>query len=329
MKRNLGKISILTISLLTFIILVNVMQSDETIPRHIKEEPVSEQEQSDKLFDLDIDEEGYRKYFNNLLIDGLTYSESRIVELLERAAISVNPKGDVEIPSLEKIDDYFKGSMNEFSLLKQESENGSPSIIITQTPKSGFALKEAIGFIDNEQISKDLETMADALLEINYIDLSSIQEFINAYDRYASIQKKIIEIHHLYIEVEKEITLKPSETNQTTFGAELSKVLDGEKIKDIRITVFNDRTIKYVKITDEETVNQVLYIPSDMELEKTEDYQAGDAKNISISTMKWRDILVEVFEHQIYIGDTLYKINGENSLWKTIEQLDVEWESFD
>ncbi|SET80210.1 hypothetical protein SAMN05421676_108116 [Salinibacillus kushneri] len=140
-----------------------------------------------------IDTDIYSNYFNNEHNDETI---ENVIELIERAAKSVSPSGEVKIPKDKNLNSFFTYSNDELLGLFQKNNDNSQGELIMVVADKPFALQQAADLIEDEQIDKDLNYLADELFKIEFYQISDFAEFSTAYEKYVDIQKKILKIYY-------------------------------------------------------------------------------------------------------------------------------------
>ncbi len=159
----------------------------------VNKEKESKPEPKYNEIDIEIDTQVYSNYFNRAPIDEST---KHAIELIEKAAKSVSPTGEVEIPKARNLNSFFTGSNEELlELFQKNNENRKGELIMVLAEKP-FALQQAADLIEDEQIDKDLKYLSNELTKIEFYRIGNINEFITAYEKYVDIQRKILKIYY-------------------------------------------------------------------------------------------------------------------------------------
>lgn len=115
----------------------------------------------------------------------------------------------------------------------------------------------------------------------------------------------------------------------TTYGEEISKYIgETEKIDKIELTRSTlDEAKGYIlsnsTITDQSTIQRIIFEPSDMNLTKT---RFGPGLGYFVTVFIGEDIYsLVITESELRIEDKSYEIEGENKLLNLIEEEQLEW----
>lgn len=121
---------------------------------------------------------------------------------------------------------------------------------------------------------------------------------------------------------------------KTTFGELLETKVDSQAIQEISISSYPEE--KSATITNREDIENLIQSSADLELEKTDDppkfqyvvKMRTEEADISLAVGTQRLDIWQSKSSDDSSGETtgIYKIIGENSLLKAIENTDVEWE---
>ncbi|MFC4560090.1 hypothetical protein ACFO3D_18180 [Virgibacillus kekensis] len=178
-----------------------LVKDEET--ESINEETNMEPESKYQKIHIEIDSEVYQDFFNDVPRDASSNSKSKTITLIERAAMSVNPKGETQIPDPEKLNSFFDGGNDELMVLHQKNNTDNTGKLIRVLAEKPFVLKQARDLVENERIKNDLNYLAKELFKLEFYRISEMKEFITAYEKYVSIQKKILKIYYAIESVTK------------------------------------------------------------------------------------------------------------------------------
>lgn len=107
--------------------------------------------------------------------------------LLLEARKSINVSGNLEMPSLDNIDQFFTPNDEQLVKLLKNSEKELASNILNKS----VLLKNANELIANDDISAKLQSIYDNLVEIKIYDQNTLYEFSLSLDQY---KKSVISI---------------------------------------------------------------------------------------------------------------------------------------